>query len=259
VAALHELQRAMRDAILGEGAPAVLADAIAPDGIDPAARVAIYRHHVLTTLTAVLEAAYPVVCRLVDRRFFGYAADRYKRAHPPAGPCLTEYGDRFAEFLAGFPPCRGVPYLPDVARLEWALHAARHAPDAPALEPERLARVDPGDLPAVVFRMEPSVALLASRWPVDRIWRANQDGAPAAVDLDGGGAALEVRRVDGAAGWRALDLATHAFRRSIAGGATLGAAAAAAGEADPRFDLARAIRDLLDERILTDLRVSNQT
>ena len=65
-----------------------------------AARVQVYWNHVFTSLTEALEATYPVVCRLVDRRFFGFAADRYIRRHPPAGPCLLEYGATFADFLA---------------------------------------------------------------------------------------------------------------------------------------------------------------
>ena len=108
---------------------------IEADGLAPEARLEIYRHHVLTTLTSALEATFPVVCRLVDRRFFAYAADRYLRAHPPTGPCLFEYGDSFPDFLAAFPPCRDLAYLPDVARLEWAMNAALHAADVDAIDP----------------------------------------------------------------------------------------------------------------------------
>jgi hypothetical protein len=72
---LRELQRDVRAALLGSedaGAAAL----VAADGLAPEARLQIYRHHVFTTLTAVLQAVFPVVCRLVDERFFGYAADR---------------------------------------------------------------------------------------------------------------------------------------------------------------------------------------
>src|SRR5262245_42529788 len=76
--ALHEVQAAFRDALLG-GDDAWAAAAIACDGIAPDARLRIHRHHVLVTLTAALKATYPVVCRLVDARFFDYAADAYIR------------------------------------------------------------------------------------------------------------------------------------------------------------------------------------
>jgi hypothetical protein len=50
------------------------------DGLTAEARLAIYRHHVFITLTAALQTTYPVLCRLVHERFFGYAADQYIRA-----------------------------------------------------------------------------------------------------------------------------------------------------------------------------------
>ena len=53
------------------------------DRLSPAARVAIYRHHVTQTLTDILMDVYPVVCRLVDARFFAYAAHRFIASQPP--------------------------------------------------------------------------------------------------------------------------------------------------------------------------------
>jgi len=111
---LRELQHDVRDALLGSAEATV--GEIAGDGVTPAARLAVYRHHVLTSLTAALEATFPVVVRLVDQRFFRYACDAYVRAEPPAGPCLFEYGATFPDFLAAFPACRQLAYLPDVAQ-----------------------------------------------------------------------------------------------------------------------------------------------
>jgi hypothetical protein len=112
---LREMQAAFGDALLGGPVEPAVAY-ILGDGLTPEARVDIYRHHVFATLTAALQATFPVVCRLVHERFFGYAADEYIRAHPPTGPCLFQYGSSFPAFLAGFEPCRPLPYLPDVAR-----------------------------------------------------------------------------------------------------------------------------------------------
>src|SRR2546425_950975 len=126
---LRELQRDVRAALLDGNEVAAVRE-IAGDGLAPAARLAVYRHHVLTSLTAALEATFPVVVRLVDERFFHFAGDRYVRTEPPAGPCLFEYGATFPDFLATFEPCRHLAWLPDVARLEGAMNAALHAPDA---------------------------------------------------------------------------------------------------------------------------------
>src|SRR5262244_1643625 len=144
--ALCDVQAALRDAVLGrDEAPA--SAVIAGDGVRPVARLRLYRHHVFTTLTAALKATYPVVCRLVDERFFDYAVDCYIRARPPAGPCLFEYGRDFPEFLAAFEPCRQLVYLPDVARLEWALNTAAYAENATPLDPVMLSAVSDEDRP----------------------------------------------------------------------------------------------------------------
>src|SRR5436190_2108002 len=145
MSSLRELQAGFRAALLAGDERGVAPDVV-DDGVNASARLAVYRHHVLTSLSAALEATFPVVCRLVDRRFFGWLADSYVRAHPPAGPCLFEYGADLPEFIAAFPACAPLPWLADVARLEWAMNVALHAPDAVPLEPEALRTLPPATL-----------------------------------------------------------------------------------------------------------------
>jgi hypothetical protein len=246
---LRELQRDVRAALLGPGDTAAAALVMA-DGLGAEARLQIYRHHVFTTLTAALQAVFPVVCRLVDERFFGYAADRYIRVEPPSGPCLFEYGATFPEFLAAFPPCRDLPYLGDVARLEWAMHRALHAPDAAPLGPEALRSAAPEAAGGLILALDESVSLLASRWPIDAIWWANQPGAVAegaTVDLRTGGVALEVRRRGDDVAFHVIAPAAYAFRRALADGRPLATATEHALAADPAFDLPAALGALFRE------------
>ena len=250
MASLHELQASITYALLGGDARAAAAS-VDGDGLAPGARLDIYRHHVMTTLTAALEATFPVVCRLVDRRFFAYAADAYIREHPPDAPCLFEYGETFPQFLAGFPPCRSHRYLPDVARLEWALEVARHAPASARIDPAKLGAVAIEDMPRLTVSLDPSLGLVSSPWPIDRIWKAHQPdvAAPPAVDLAAGGVHLEVRRVEGVVVMRSVDSACHAFRTALAQGRTLEQAATVALATDSEFHLTGAIRDLVDDGV----------
>jgi hypothetical protein len=215
--------------------------------------VQVYRNHVFTSLTDALSTTYPVVCRLVDRAFFGYAADRYIRRHPPTGPCLFEYGATFGEFLATFPPCAGHPYLAHVAWLEWAMQSALHAEDATPLAPAALARIPHEAVGRLTFRLDPTAAWLESPWPIDSIWRANQPDADPdiTVDLDAGGVRLEIRRqADDVVAMRRLEPAEFALRSALGAGASLETAAETAATADPDFDLAEALRALLGEALL---------
>ena len=44
---------------------------------------------------------------------------------------LNELGGHLADFLPAFAPARELPYLADVARLEWLVHKAHYAADHP--------------------------------------------------------------------------------------------------------------------------------
>ena len=79
------------------------------------------------------RATYRVVRELVGAPFFDAAVDAFVRAHPSTGGDLNVYGGEFADFLAAYPHARDLPYLPDVARLEWALDEAHRAADAGGL------------------------------------------------------------------------------------------------------------------------------
>ena len=250
--ALPEIQAGFAAAILREDANDDVTSEIEAGGLTPAARVQVYRNHVFSSLTEVLASTYPVVCRLVDRRFFGFAADRYIRRHPPTSPCLFEYGATFPAFLRAFPACAGYPYLGDVARLEWAMNVALHAEDPPPIPRTALAAVPSDDVGRLVLRMDPAAAWLESAWPIDRIWLANQPDADPDVPVDLAAAAvrLQIRRRDDVVGLRRLEAAQFAFRAGLGQGATLEVAAEDAVAQDPAFDLTAALRALLDETLL---------
>ena len=245
---LAELQRDMRAALLG-GEETAAAAHIRGDGLGPAERLAVYRNNVVASLTAVLAQVFPAVRRLVDERFFAYAAHAFLTRHPPKEACLAAYGDGFPAFLASFPPCRELVYLADVAHLEWLMHAASLAPAAPALEPQALKDIAAEATQHLRFRLAPSLGLIASPWPIDRIWRANRPGAESeeTIDLDAGGTRLEVRRHGSDVVMRALPPPDFAFRAALAAGEALGAATELALAHDPRFDLAAALAALFRE------------
>ena len=123
--ALLELQQTLRAQLLGEALPPDQAGAL---------RVAIYRNTCLSTLVNALRLSFPVVQRLVGAEFFDGSAREFIRRHPPASAWLNDYGAGFAGFLSSFAAAATLPYLADVARLEWSVNCALHADDAPGLE-----------------------------------------------------------------------------------------------------------------------------
>jgi len=195
-------------------------------------RFAVYRNNVVHSLTEALKRRFPVVERLVGPEFFRALAPLYLAADPPSSPVLIRWGAGFPEFLAGFPPLAGLPYLPDVARLEWLRGIAYHAADVLPLSAEALAaerdpaRLRPG--------LHPSVSLLRSRHPIVSIWLANQPGnEPAPLDLDAPETALILRDPSDRVPVIALSAGDAAFVEALLGGQSLFDAAAAALSAAP--------------------------
>jgi hypothetical protein len=252
---LLELQMRLRRAVLG-GDTAEIVAAIQGDGLDPAARLGIYRNHAFATLGDALQGTFPVVCRLVDKRFFAYAAHEYLREHPPHSRCLVEYGADFADFLARFEPCQNLPYLADVARFEWALNIAATVREATPLQEETLAAVPAQQAAYVALRLQPSLSYFASPWPIDAIWQANNEDEVPTIDLTSGGASLEIRRAGEAVVWRRLDPGTFSFRTALADGLVLAAAMAAATLRDPAFDVTAALRHVFGEGLATAFVIS---
>lgn len=256
---LRELQRDFGDA-LRSGQGARVAAEIVDDGVPAEARLAIYRHHIAATLTEALRSVYPVVCRLVDERFFAYAANCFVRRHPPSGPCLVEYGAAFPDFLAEFEPCQHLAYLPDVARLEWAIHTAHHADVVVPLAPTSLADVDASSVHDIVFRLDPSLALVASRWPIEAIWRAHQTPEEIGwISADSGGQHVQVRQRDHDVEVRSLPAAVYAFRRELVAGGRLADAVASAVAEDPAFDVTGALHALFRDQLLIAFTLSSGT
>lgn len=193
---LLELQLAMKAALL-TGSDGVAEAAIVPNGIAAAARLQVYRNTVLGNLTGALRLTFPAVERLVGPDFFAAAAGRFIADEPPRRANLYDWGDGFAGFLDAFAPAASLPYLADVARLEWAVGRALHAPEAPLLNVQALARLTEDQQDAVRFRVHPSVSLLTLAYPAHRIWQAAlaRDGAALrAIDPGCGGEWLVVHR-----------------------------------------------------------------
>jgi hypothetical protein len=238
--ALPEAQRRLAAAVFEDDA-AVLAQ-VRVNGLEPARRLAVYRNNTLKGLALALADGFPVVRRLVGDEFFAAMARAFVRRHPPASGCLLDYGAELAGFIESFEPAAALPYLPDVARLEWAWHLAFHAEDAAPLRPEALQTAPPEQEGDIRLRLHPSARLLASAWPVLRIFEANQPGRDGRVDLDRGtGCRALVVRPDLDVELHALQAGEFALLQALDRGCGLVAAFEQASAAEPGFDLTSAL------------------
>lgn len=198
-----------------------------------------YRGNVFGNWSKALAGAYPIVRKIVGAEFFKGLAREYALAHPSTSGDMNEYGAQLAGFVASFPQTQDLPYLPDVARMEWLAHLAYHAADSRPFDFKALPALPENPR----LRLAPSCTLLVSGWPLARIWETHQDDWRGAIDVDlqAGPDRILIHRPR----WRvevcSVAPGDYRFLESALGGATLGAALEAACTLDASFDASMAL------------------
>ena len=209
-------------------------------------RFDIYRNNVTVAAIDALGETFAAVRVLVGDEFFRATARAYLDQSPLRSPLLFRYGATFGDFLDSFPPAERLPYLGDVARLEFVRLQAYHAADAAPLEISALGEIPPEQVAGVTLNPHPSVSLIRSVYPVVSLWGASS-GLMSSDDVKMGQAedALTVRP--------GLDVETRilppggaGFLAALLDGKTLGAAAEAGAAEASDFDLSAHLAGLFE-------------
>jgi hypothetical protein len=252
---LPDLQREFASALQHAGHAAAAAAMFRGPPQRVLARLAVYRGNVHANCTKALACAYPVIQKIVGEDFFDAMAREYARAIPSRSGDLNLYGEALGDFVASFPHTRDLPYLPDVARMEWLVHRAHFAQDSPPFDPSPLASLHAERFASLKPRLSAACTLLESPWPLARIWTIHQCDYHGLfeIDLNAGPDRLLVYRT----GWRArvLSLAPgdFSFLASAAHGATLGSALEAGVAAERSFDPSTTLARWIDAQVITGL------
>ena len=250
---LRELQSAFAGEIFRE-AEGQASTVICANGLSGARRLQIYRNNMFASLTDALRSIYPVIERLVGEQFFPYAANRYICRHPSTSGNLHDFGAAFADFLKTFEPTAALAYLPDVAALEWAYHCVFHAAEHPGIDLTALRQVPEARYESLKFRLHPAARLLASNYPVLKIWQVNQTdySGEQTVNLHEGTNRLLVirRRLD--IDIESLGAGEFALLNALATDCEFALACEQALEADPERDVAGAFQAHIARETLVD-------
>ena len=128
-----------------------------------------YRANAQALAQSSLQASHPVLRQLLGEDNFRHLAQDFWQAMPPERGDVAQWGGALPAYLPQVAPLQELlaehPYLPDVARVEWALHTAATATDAALDAPsfELLSTQDPAQLR---FVLSPGCALIRSAHPV---------------------------------------------------------------------------------------------
>ncbi len=119
---LADRQRQFAEALLDPAAP-IPHGLGGPAGTAGCERFAVYRNNVAVGLNEALRSSFPVINRLVGDEFSARWRRIMRCDRRPIRRCCSPTAVPFLTLSPGFEPALALPYLADVARLEW--HWAR--------------------------------------------------------------------------------------------------------------------------------------
>ncbi|QUJ67412.1 putative DNA-binding domain-containing protein [Photobacterium sp. GJ3] len=120
---LAELQTRFAEALHYQ--PSEIAGHITEAGLSAEQRLQIYRNNFIISLTEVLEATYPAVKAVVGEMCFTALARQHILTTPSETGDVSQYGKGLDLTIQSQPDLhQAVPYLADLARLEWLVDRA---------------------------------------------------------------------------------------------------------------------------------------
>lgn len=155
---LATFQREFASALMEEGqaAPSFRSQAFA-----------VYRNTSARGAVEALRASYPTVDMLLGEEMFTQVALDFRQEQPPGSPLLSEYGREFPGYLSRQPWTCELPYLADVARLDWLWLESFLAADAAAMP----RPFEGGSM----IMLHPSARLAWLATPAMTIWLAHRN------------------------------------------------------------------------------------
>jgi hypothetical protein len=158
------------DATAAPANPVLLGAIVDRGALGAAPRLRIYQEMYRARLVDVLREDFPRVIATLGDASFEALATPYLAAHPSMHPSVRYVGERFADWVGG--ATSDLPFLADLARLEWARVEVFDAADAEPLRLADLQVIAAEQWPALALRAIPACRLLRCAWPAHEIWAA---------------------------------------------------------------------------------------
>lgn len=148
------------------------------DGLSVQERLQIYRNNIYTSLSDALKSIYPTIQKLVGEAFFLNIARDYITRYPSVSGDLHDFGKAFPHYLSQLLNSQHLPYLPEMAQLEWAYHEVFHESDCDPFNFIALQQVPKECYETIRFILNPACRLCCFQFPILQIWSFCQEETP---------------------------------------------------------------------------------
>ncbi len=199
----------------------------------------------MVSLIDNLASTFPVCQKLVGEEFFRALAREYAFNFPPSSPLMIYYGDQFSQFLGNLKPAQQVPFLADIADIEYKLIKSYHAADGQMFDAQTIAQVPQKELDRAKLKFHPSFFWSTSRFPAHTIHSRAQTGETLEnVDFEQPQITL-VCRPEWEVKTAAANPAHKAGLTALVAGFSLSTAVDIGQKSNPSFDLQDLLTNLL--------------
>lgn len=132
----------------------------------------IYRNNLSATATRALEISFPTLAALLGKEGLKAVAIKFLSEHPLQSGDWGEWGESLPEWVLQQDAFLHLPYLTDIAKLDWICHIAERSAK-PYQDRESITLLASMDAYELYLQTTPSLAVMASNFPVLEIWKAH--------------------------------------------------------------------------------------
>ena len=209
-------------------------------------RVNIYAEMYFARLVDVLKSDFSHVAVLLGCERFHEAASQYLTRYPSIHPSLRYLGRFFPRFLEEHATTVSLPFLGDLATLEWGRVEVFDALDAEPLRIEHLQNIASEEWPTLRFQLIPALRIIQCRWPVYEIWNATEEeGVAMITNVRPEPTALRIWRNDFSVYHAKINIIEQTVLNCLLSDKPFAAACAAVEEMAPDGDAIAAVGGLL--------------
>ncbi|MGB2831934.1 MAG: putative DNA-binding domain-containing protein [Methylotenera sp.] len=132
----------------------------------------IYRRNLSATATRALEISFPTFAVLLGKEGLKVAATKFLSDHPLQSGDWGEWGETLPEWILQQDALLHLPYLADIAKLDWICHIAERSAK-PYKDRESITLLASMDAYELYLQTTASLAVMTSNFPTLEIWQAH--------------------------------------------------------------------------------------
>ncbi|MBT3436186.1 MAG: DUF2063 domain-containing protein [Oceanospirillaceae bacterium] len=137
----------------GDGDISTIGDLLAESHYSPKQLINIYHNNYVISLIQLLEQIFPATKALVGADFFAQSSRQFIQHKPLTEPHLNYYGGSFVGFLKTLKSLEAMPFVAQIAQLEWHLDRVSHMYHVPQFDFEKLATVAQHQVVQLIFKL----------------------------------------------------------------------------------------------------------